>query len=190
MRVTGVFRPGDYPGEPDEATQGEVAALFAQILPGVANPGFDDDHAGMAVAALSPKLALGLAGLSRRIALDLPWCARADLRELAVQAVNLHFGATYSFRARVAGAKAAGVSQAQLDALPAWRTSDLFDEEQRLVIDYALATVSGSVPDALFARVKARYGERGAVELTAVAAFFAFWAMFLNATAPDLSTIV
>jgi len=186
MRVTGVFRPGDYPGEPDATTQDEVAALFARLFPGAADPGFDANHAGMAVAALSPKLALGLAGLSRQIALDLPWCARADLRELVVQAVNLHFGAAYSFRARIAGARAAGVSEAQLDALREWRTSDLFDEEQRLVIDYALATVSGSVPDPLFARVKARYGERGAVELTTVAAFFAFWAMLLNATAPDL----
>ena len=186
MRVTGVFRPDDYPGEPDATTRGEVVALFAQLFPGVAEPGFDANHAGMAVAALSPKLALGLAALSRQIALDLPWCARADLRELAVQAVNLRFGATYSFRARIAGARAAGVSAAQLGALRDWRTSDLFDEEQRLVIDYALATVSGSVSDPLFARVKARYGERGAVELTAVAAFFAFWAMLLNATAPDL----
>ena len=186
MRVTGVFRPADYPGKPDAETQGEVAALFAQLFPGVADPVFDANHAGMAVATLSPKLALGLAGLSRQIALDLPWCARADLRELAVQAVNLHFHATYSFRARIAGAKAAGVSEAQLNALRDWRTSGLFDDEQKLVIEYALATVSGSVTDALFDKIKARYGERGAVELTAVAAFFAFWTMLLNATAPDM----
>jgi alkylhydroperoxidase family enzyme len=186
MRVTGVFKPGDYPGNPDADTRADVAALFAQIFPGVADPGFDADHAGMAVTALSPKLALGLAGISRLIALDLPWCARADLRELAIQAVNLHLGAAYSFRARTVGAKSAGLSDAQLDALPDWQTSDLFDDEQRLVIDYALATVSGRVPTPLFARVKARFGERGTVELTAVAAFFASWAMLLNATAPDL----
>lgn len=186
MRVTGVFRPSDYPGEPDAETRDAVAALFAQLFDGVADPAFDANHAGMAIAALSPQFALGLAGLSRLIALDLPWCARADLRELAVQAVNLHFAATYSFRARIASAEAAGVNAAQLDALPQWRTSALFDDEQRLVIEYAIATASGSVPDPLFARVKAHYGERGAVELTAVAAFFAFWAMFLKATTPGL----
>ena len=186
MRVTGVFAPDDYPGEPDAETRNDVTALFATLFPGVVDPRFDANHAGMAIAALSPKLALGLAGLSRQIALDLPWCARADLRELAVQAVNLHFGAAYSFRARTAGAKAAGVSDAQLSALHDWRTSDLFDDEQTLVIEYAIATVSGVVPGPLFARVEERYGERGAVELAAVAAFFAFWAMLLNATAPDL----
>lgn len=186
MRVTGVFRPDDYPGEPDAATRLDLAALFAQLFPDVADPGFDSHHAGMAIAALSPRLAAGLAGLSRLIALDLPWCARADLRELAIQAVNLRLGAAYSFRARIGGATAAGLTEAQLEALPDWETSDLFDEEQRLVIAYAGATVSGTVSEALFTRVRARYGERGAVELTAVAAFFAFWAMLLNATAPDL----
>ncbi len=186
MRVTGVFRPDDYPGEPDDQTRAELATLFAKLFPGAYDPAFDADHAGMAVAALSPRLALGLAGLSRQIALDLPWCARADLRELAIQVVNRHFGARYAFRARVAGAKAAGLSAAQLAALSHWRTSALFDDEQRLVIEYALATVSGTVPGPLFARVAARYGERGTVELTALAAFFGFWVMLLNATAPDL----
>jgi alkylhydroperoxidase family enzyme len=183
MRVTGVFRPGDYPGQLDAETREDLEEFFGTLFPGVANPELDENHAGLAVAAHNPKLALALAQLSRLIALDLPFCrARPDLRELAIQAVNLRFGSAYSFASRKGAARAAGLAEAQLDALPAWRESPLFDEDQRLVLAYAEAVASGDAPEPLFREVATRFGERGAVELTTVAGFWGFWAMLLNAT--------
>jgi len=187
-RVTAVYKPSDYPEPLDQETKLQLSDLFARLFPGVADPEIDKSHSGLAIAVQNPALALRLSSLSRFMALELAWSRRSDLRELAIQTVNLHFKCDYSFRARIAVAAAAGVSRAQQDALAAWTTSDLFDDEQKLVIEYAQAVAAGDVSTALFARVLRNYGEKGAVEFTALVAFFSFWAIFLNATAPDLNS--
>ncbi len=181
-RVTPIFRPGDYPGDPDAATREQVTALFDRLFPGVAEPRIDQGHAGIAIAAHNPALAGRLADISAFMALDLPWSQRRDLRELAIQTVNLRLGCPYAFQARIHAAEAAGITGAMLDALAVWRASDLFDADQRLVIDYAEAVVANSVSDPLFARLTESFGEKGAVECTTVVAFWSFWALFLNAT--------
>ena len=183
-RVTAVYKPSDYPGTPDAQTRAELAELFAHMFPGVEEPEIARDHAGVAVAALNPKLALHLSKLSGFAALQLGWSQRADLREIAIQAVNLHFKSSFSAQSRIKAWQAVGLSLEQLAALPYWRTSELFDDEQRLVIEYALAVASGDVPEPLFARVVALYGEKGAVECTAVIGIWSMWAMLLNATQP------
>jgi len=184
-RVKPKYRPSDFPDPVDEATRQDIDALFNHLFPGSANPEIDRSHDGVAIAAQNPKLALNLAKMSGFMALELPWCERRDLRELAIQSVNVHFKSDYSFEARRRGAEAAGISSAMQDTLATWETSDLFDDEQRLVIEFAHAAAAGSVPDELFARAVERFGEKGAVEMTAVIAFFSFWALFLNATRPD-----
>jgi alkylhydroperoxidase family enzyme len=185
-RVTLINKPSAYPGTPDAATRDDLAALFATLFPSNPDPEIDQFHAGVAIAAHNPKLALHLAKMSGLIAGELGWCQRKDLRELAIQAVNLHYKSDYSFRSRMPTATACGVSVEQQAALPGWRSSDLFDEEQRLAIEYANAVVTGDVPDEVFARVKTAWGEQGAVECTALIGFWAFWAMFLNATGARL----
>ncbi|MEO6717423.1 MAG: hypothetical protein ABIM50_09280 [Novosphingobium sp.] len=185
-RVTTINKPGDYPGTPDEATRADLAALFAGMFPGNPDPEINPYHAGIAIAAHSPKLASGLAGLSKLMALDLGWSQRTDLRELAILAANLQFKSDYGFRSRLPNARAAGLTDEQLAALPDWETTRLFDDEQKLVIAYALAVASGRVAPELFERVKARWGQRGAVECTAVISFWGCWAMFLNATGAEL----
>jgi alkylhydroperoxidase family enzyme len=183
-RVTAVYKPGDYPGTPDDQTRADLADLFGHMFPGVQNPEIDRAHAGLAIAALSPRLALQLSRLSGVAALQLGWSQRADLREVAIQTVNLHFKSGFSAQSRFETWEAAGLRKDQLAALPYWRTTDLFDEEQRLVIEYALAVVTGDVPEALFGRVSAHFGERGAVECTAVIGIWSMWAMLLNAAQP------
>lgn len=155
MRIGGVFRPSDYPGDPQEA-----AALFAALLPGVADPAFDTGHSGMALVAHVPPLARQLGQLSRFLALEAGWSKRTDLRELAIQTVNLRLKSAFSFEARLPAARAAGLSDDQLAALESWRTSSLFDEEQRLVVEYAEAVVGGEVPAPLFARIVSNWGSR------------------------------
>ena len=82
-------------------------------------------------------------------------------------------------------AHAAGITDAHLSALREWHTSDLFSEEQRLVIEYANVVVTGAVPAELFARVVAQYGETGTVEFTTIVAFWSAWAMIINAAHPE-----
>jgi alkylhydroperoxidase family enzyme len=178
MRVHGVFQPSDHPAFPDP----HITELFATLFPGIENPKFDSNHTGLAITAYNPQLALHFAKLSRFLAHETAWCRRSDLRELAIQSVNLHFNSDFSFDARVPNAHAAGLTDAQLAALREWRTSDLFDEEQRLVIEYANAVATGAVPSGLFARAVQRYGETETVEFTSLVAVWSAWAMIINAT--------
>jgi len=187
-RVRGVFKPADYSGPPDEATMRDLARLFDRICPGDPDPQFHGSQAGWAIlAAQSPKLALMVLELTEYIARETAWCGRRDLRELAIQTVNLHYRCEFSFRSHLAYARDAGVGAELLAAIPYWRTSSLFDDEQRLVIEYANAVLSGDVPDALFARAVEAYGEKGVIEFTSVVGCWSFWAMLLNATRPEFA---
>jgi alkylhydroperoxidase family enzyme len=183
-RVTAVYKPSDYPGTPDEQTQSDLAELFGHMFPGIQSPEIDRSHAGVAIAALNPKLALHLSRLSGFAALQLGWSQRNDLREIAIQAVNLHFKSDFSAQSRFKAWEAVGLTKDQLAVLPYWKTTKLFDDEQRLVIEYALAVVTGEVAEPLFARVVALFGEKGAVECSAVIGIWSMWAMLINATLP------
>ena len=178
-RLTPIRQAADYPN-PDRDTAEALADLFRQLFPDNPDGRIDDGHDGLALAAHNPHLAARLADMSRFMALDLPWSHRQDLRELALQTINTCFDSDYSLRTRQSVAEGAGISEKQQAALPHWRESELFDEEQRLVIEYSEALARGPVPDELARRVVERFGEKGAVEFTAVAAFWGFWAMFLN----------
>ena len=66
----------------------------------------------------------------------------------------------------------AGISEAQLLALPHYRDSEEFDDAERLVLDYAVGVSSTpvTVPDELFDELRARFDEAQLVELTNVIA--------------------
>lgn len=184
-RVAGVYKPSDYPGAPDEATKGALDDLFRYMSPQSPKPEIDRKHGGFAIVAQNPRLALLLAQLSDYIVREMPWTSqRRELRELAIQTLNFHFKCDYSFQSHVETARTYGVSPELLAAIPYWRTTDSFNEEQRLVIEYTLAVVSGDVPDELFTRVLKRFGEKEAVEFTTGIAWWSFWAMIINATRP------
>lgn len=179
-RVTLVRGPADHPSA-DPATQQSVAELFATLFPGNSAPEFNEAHSAMAVIAQSPKLALLASKLSAAVILESAWGQRAAVRELAFQTLGRHFGDVFSTTARGPNAQTAGLTSEQLAAIPDWRTSELFDDEQRLVIEYTQAVVTGRVPEDLFARVVSRYGEQEAIECTAAIAFWSFWAMIVGA---------
>lgn len=185
MRVKGIFKPGDFPANADGTPNQEVADLFAYLAPGNPDPEIDTGHSGMAFAALNPTMALKLGQLSKFLALDTSWCQRADLRELALATINLHFKSDFSFQARLNAAKASGISAELLAALPYWRTTGLFTDEQRLVIEYTNAVVRGDVPAELFQRVVDAFGEKGTAEFTTVIGFWSCWAMIINAAQPS-----
>ena len=65
-------------------------------------------------------------------------------------------------------AQRAGVSEAQILALPHYRTSEHFDDLERLVIDYAVGVSSTpvDVPDELFAGLRSHFDDEQLVELT------------------------
>jgi 4-carboxymuconolactone decarboxylase len=69
-------------------------------------------------------------------------------------------------------ARRAGVSEEQMLALPHYRDSDAFDEDEKLMLDYAVGMSSTpvAVSDELFDELRARFDEAQIVELTNVIA--------------------
>ena len=66
-----------------------------------------------------------------------------------------------------------GISDEKLLALLDWESSPLFDETERLVLEYAdaITITDRDVSDELFERVRARFDEDAIVELTEVVAW-------------------
>jgi AhpD family alkylhydroperoxidase len=66
----------------------------------------------------------------------------------------------------------AGISEQQLLALRRYRDSDLFSEDEKLALDYAVAMSSTpvSVSDELFGKLRTRFDEAQIVELTNIIA--------------------
>ena len=69
-------------------------------------------------------------------------------------------------------ARRAGITEEQLLALPRYRDSDLFDELEKLVIEYAvgMSATPVAVSDELFAKLRSHFDDAQLVELTNVIA--------------------
>jgi AhpD family alkylhydroperoxidase len=64
-----------------------------------------------------------------------------------------------------------GVPMEKIDALPDWRQSSLFHDEERLALEYAEAMTLNRVDDDLRMRLKQLWGDDLIVELTGLIAF-------------------
>jgi alkylhydroperoxidase family enzyme len=87
---------------------------------------------------------------------------------------------------------ASGITEEQLRALPNFRDSDAFDDDERLVLEYAegISRTPVDVSDELFDRVRERFDEAQIVELTWAAAIENLRARFnwaLGITSQDYS---
>jgi alkylhydroperoxidase family enzyme len=92
-------------------------------------------------------------------------------RELAILLVGLLNSADYEYRVHLPFAIREGVSEAQTEALKTWRTSPLFSDKERVVLQYTeTITTSVQVSDELFSEVSRYFTSREVVELTAVIA--------------------
>jgi alkylhydroperoxidase family enzyme len=182
-RVALVNKPSAYPGTPDAETKGALDALFKHMFPQSDDPEIAGHHAIFSVIAQNPKLALSLVKASDSVIRDIPMTLeRADLREVCIQTLCHHFKCDFNFAAHLATAKKLGISVEQQALIPFWRTSNVFDDEQKLVIEYTYAVCSGDVPEGLFARVVDHFGEKAAIEVTVWVGWWSFWSMIANAT--------
>lgn len=79
------------------------------------------------------------------------------------------------------------MSERQLTELRDYLSSDAFDETERLVIEYADAITStpATVPDALFARIRAAFSDEQITELTSAIAWENYRARFNRALAME-----
>lgn len=107
------------------------------------------------------------------------------VRELAICTVARLTGADYEFHHHEPELRKAGATDAQLAALDkpdAAADSDQFDDQQRAVIRFAIASTRDiKIPDAVFASLKQHLSPQELVELTAVTAAYNMVARFLVA---------
>jgi alkylhydroperoxidase family enzyme len=107
-------------------------------------------------------------------------------RELAILRIAIINGADYEYRAHIPFALKEGASQAQVDALKDWATSDRFDETERAVLAYTDAmTEDVQVSDKVFAAVSKHFNAREMTELTATIAAYNLVSRFLEALKVD-----
>ena len=103
-------------------------------------------------------------------------------RELAIMQVARLNGAEYEYHAHVPFALKAGLEQAQLDALPGWRESGVFNAQDSAVLSYTDSmTKDIQVPEQIFVPLKAFLDDRELVELTATVAGYNLVSRFLEA---------
>jgi alkylhydroperoxidase family enzyme len=146
---------------PRSAASDEVARIYDFVFGAgrdpVAEPGTETGTPGnwWTVFALVPEaLQHAVAGFafyrSKRRLLD------PTLRELGQARAGWARGSQFVFSQHCKAARSAGLSDAQVDAIPAWQTADVFSPLQRAVLAYTdtLVLDGGRTPDATFAALR------------------------------------
>ena len=102
------------------------------------------------------------------------WLRSADrkldpvLRELAIVRAGWARGSQFVFSQHCKVIRSLGVPEEKIEAIPAWQTSGVFTQLERLVLAYAddLVLGSGRVTDARFDALKAQLSDVEILELT------------------------
>jgi alkylhydroperoxidase family enzyme len=135
----------------------------------------------------APKMALARRAVANAIRYDA--VTPRLLRELAIVRTAQIVGSDYELNQHVPMALAAGLTGAQLDALPSWRTSDLFDDKQRAVLAYVEQVArGGEVDDATFAALARLFTPQEIVEITITAASYYGTGLVIKALRIEVET--
>jgi len=111
------------------------------------------------------------------------------LRELAILRVGHINQAKYEWTHHVAIALRVGVREEQIDALPAWKNSNQFNELERAVLQYTdEVTQNIRVKDGTFAAVRGFLNEEGVVELTTTIGYYGMVCRILEALQVELES--
>lgn len=103
--------------------------------------------------------------------------------ELAITRIGWACSCRWMFSEHIKILRGIGYSEAALAAIPAWSTSNAFDDAERTVLAYAdcIALDHGRTPDVLFAQLEDVFSSEEIVELTYIASMFAMNAGMIRA---------
>jgi alkylhydroperoxidase family enzyme len=81
------------------------------------------------------------------------------------------------------GARAAGISNEKVEAVPHWGVSNLFDEKDRAVLAYVdeMVLQHGRVQDGTFAALHKHFGDEAILELTYIVGLYMMYAVLTRA---------
>ncbi len=90
------------------------------------------------------------------------------VRELAIMRAGYTQSSQFVFSQHCKAARRFGITDAQIDAIPHWEVSDVFNEKERAVLAWADALIlqGGRASDELFAALKAHLSDEDILELT------------------------
>jgi alkylhydroperoxidase family enzyme len=109
------------------------------------------------------------------------------LRELAILRVGNLNSADYEWTQHVSIALRVGVRQSQIDALPYWRNSPEFDEQEKAVLNYTdEVTLRIRAQDDTFAALRSFFNEEEVVELTTVIGYYGMVCRILESLQVEL----
>jgi alkylhydroperoxidase family enzyme len=108
------------------------------------------------------------------------------LRELVILRGAQLSGSQYEWAHHLRMARKAGVREAQIAALDAWRTSADFDSREKAALALAEAVTEGRLGDELYRDVMKHFDHHDFVELAVTAGFYAMVARVLDAMGVQL----
>lgn len=105
------------------------------------------------------------------------------LRELGQTWAGWATGSQFVFSQHCKSLRGLGVSEAKIEALPVWQTSDVFDAKELLVLAYAdrLVCHGGRVPEALFEALNSAFSDEEILELTYITCLYHMHAIMSRA---------
>jgi 4-carboxymuconolactone decarboxylase len=101
--------------------------------------------------------------------------------EIAILCTARYWTAQFEWAAHVRLGLAAGLSQEQIDAIAERKTPHFDDPDDRLVYEFAHSYYQNHrVSDDVYERVKARWGDKGVVDLAGLIGYYSFVSVTLN----------
>jgi len=109
------------------------------------------------------------------------------LREIVILRVAHLTGSSYEWYQHVQIALLLGITQEQIDAVSDWPDSDLFSDEERILLEYTdEATQNVRVSDTVFSKAKQILDEQEILELTISIAYYGMVARVLETLQVEL----
>jgi alkylhydroperoxidase family enzyme len=108
------------------------------------------------------------------------------LRELVILRGAQLMRSEYEWAQHLKMARKAGVREAQIAALPSWKTSAEFDAREKAALLLAEAVTQGKVTDDVYAEAMRHFDHHDYVELSITAAFYAMVGRMLDAMGVQL----
>jgi len=108
------------------------------------------------------------------------------LRELVILRGAQLMRSEYEWAQHLKMARKAGVREAQIAALPSWKSSAEFDAREKAALLLAEAVTQGRVSDEVYAEAMRHFDHHDYVELSITAAFYAMVGRMLDAMGVQL----
>ena len=108
------------------------------------------------------------------------------LRELVILRGAQLMRSEYEWAQHLAMARKAGVTEAQIQSLPSWRTSSHFDAREKAALALGEAVTQGQVSEKTYAEAMRHFDHHDYVEIALIAAFYAMVGRMLDAMGVQL----